>query len=270
MAATTSSKIGYWSGVVDLYQGLLAWRRWHLIGTQGLRNRYARSSLGQMWIVLSQAISIGAYGLVWGMLWRMPYETYVPYVGFSSILWLFFTSVVMESTTAFAACQPFFLNQRLPYSFAILATLYRNFLIFLHHVPILMIIMLIFGLPFTSESTWAFAGLALGMVWVLCLGIIVGTVCARYRDMIQVVATLFQVAFFLTPIMWFPEMIPDDARGIVEFNPFGAMLSVVRDPLLGRAVQPHAWELLIGGAIVLMLLAPMAMMIVRRRVIYWL
>ena len=60
----------------------------------------------------------------------------------------------------------------------------------------------------------------------------IGIVSARFRDIPQIVASFIQVVFFVTPIMWKPELLKDHAY-IAVLNPFQHLIEIVRAPLLG-------------------------------------
>jgi ABC-2 type transport system permease protein/lipopolysaccharide transport system permease protein len=60
----------------------------------------------------------------------------------------------------------------------------------------------------------------------------IGMVSARFRDIPQVINSVVQILFFLTPVFWKPESLKGHAY-VTEYNPFFHLLEVVRAPLLG-------------------------------------
>jgi ABC-2 type transport system permease protein len=68
------------------------------------------------------------------------------------------------------------------------------------------------------------------------MGVVLGIVCTRFRDIPPIVTNLIQVAFFFTPVMWSPEII-GDRSWIAEYNPLYHIIEIVRAPLLGRPVE---------------------------------
>ena len=58
-------------------------------------------------------------------------------------------------------------------------------------------------------------------------------VSARFRDIPQVINSVVQILFFLTPVFWKPESLKGHAY-ITEYNPFFHLLQIVRAPLLGE------------------------------------
>ena len=62
--------------------------------------------------------------------------------------------------------------------------------------------------------------LLLNGIWV---GLALGTVCARFRDMPQIMTSLIQVAFYLTPVMYPKLQLPEKWRWLFRLNPFLAL-----------------------------------------------
>jgi lipopolysaccharide transport system permease protein len=90
-------------------------------------------------------------------------------------------------------------------------------------------------------------GLLLLPVGLLLLGInafavsmLLGMVCARFRDVAQIVTSLMQIAFFMTPIIWKPDALKESAW-IVLFNPFYVIMETVRAPLIEGGGSILVW-----------------------------
>jgi ABC-type polysaccharide/polyol phosphate export permease len=120
--------------------------------------------------------------------------------------------------------------------------------------------------------TWlvAVAGFLLYLVNGIWIGLLLGTVCARFRDMPQTMASIVQIAYFLTPVMWQRTLLPPNYRLAEELNPFQAFLSLVRDPLLHEMPPLVSWE--VAGAVTLAGFAVTAIFFsrFRARIVYWL
>ena len=101
--------------------------------------------------------------------------------------------------------------------------------------------------------------------------LILAVICARYRDMTQIVQNAMQVLFYLTPIIWSVALLPDRV-GVawLQINPFYHLINVVRAPLLGHEVTLINWAVVIGLAVVGGALAIPFFGKYRKRVPYWL
>jgi ABC-2 type transport system permease protein/lipopolysaccharide transport system permease protein len=63
------------------------------------------------------------------------------------------------------------------------------------------------------------------------MGLSIGVASARFRDIPQFVNSIVQILFFVTPIMWKPELLQNPHY--LELNPFYHLIEIVRGPLLG-------------------------------------
>jgi ABC-type polysaccharide/polyol phosphate export permease len=113
-------------------------------------------------------------------------------------------------------------------------------------------------------------GLLLTLVTALWVGLLFGTLCTRFRDLPQIVASFMQIAFFVTPVIYKPELLSDRLWAATHLNPFASFLSLLRDPLLGQVPEAtHYWlasAVAFGG---LALTIPVFARF-RARIAYWL
>ena len=257
-------------GIRDLGAGLFEWRVWHLIGTTTLRQRYARSSFGQYWIVVGTAITTAAFGLLWSQLWGQPLQEFLPYVGVAHIGWAVITGPLNDSLTAFQSNAYYYSNQKAPASTIFYAIFYRHSIILIHNFIVVIGLWLIFTVPINISLLLLLpALLVLGALSVL-LGLLIGLICVRYRDMQQVVGNVIQVLYFMSPVMWMPEFLPENAQWLINYNPFAQLLALIRDPLLGREIDPLSWVVSGASLSVLLLISPLIVSKYKYRVVYWL
>ena len=112
----------------------------------------------------------------------------------------------------------------------------------------------------------ALALLVLNLAW---MGMTTALLSTRFRDIPQVVASLLQVIFFVTPIMWSVNSLPS-RPAFVHWNPFYHLLEIVRAPLLGQVPPTESW---IVAMAMLAVGAPISVLLYRRsysRVPFWL
>lgn len=257
-------------GLDEIRSGAVAWRVWHLLGSADVRRRYARSRLGQLWIILSTAVTFSCMAMVWSYLWKIPVAEFLPYVAASYVVWLFISSVIGESTNAFPDHKGYFSNQNMPIANIIFAVGYRNVIVFGLNLILPLGIALGFGVRWGWSLVLAVPGFALTLLACLALSFLVAILCARFRDFTQLTGALLQVAFYLSPILWKPEQLPEQARAVLAWNPFAVLIAIVRDPLLGRPVSLTTWLAALILVALLALLALIAIGTFRRRVVYWL
>jgi ABC-type polysaccharide/polyol phosphate export permease len=258
------------AGLRDIIEGIQNWRIWHLMGSAELRRRYDRSRLGQFWLTVSTGILIGSLSLVWSVLWRKPVSEMMPYFAASMVIWTMITGTLGDSTTAFSSRARFFLNERMSFATAIDALLYRNVLIFMHNAVIVVLVFILFQRPIGFRALLAIPGFCLAVLTGVWLSYVVAILCTRYRDLAQVVTSLVQIGFLVTPVLWKANFVPEPYRELVTLNPFAVYLSIIRDPLLGEPVPLEHWALAIAFTVGGFFLSLPFIGRYHRRLVYWL
>jgi ABC-type polysaccharide/polyol phosphate export permease len=99
--------------------------------------------------------------------------------------------------------------------------------------------------------------------------VVLGVLCARFRDISPIVINLMQVAFFFTPVMWSPEILKGRAW-VAELNPLYHLIEIARGPITGRPVHIESWAWSIGLLVFGFAFAQFLMTKYRNRVPYWL
>jgi lipopolysaccharide transport system permease protein len=104
----------------------------------------------------------------------------------------------------------------------------------------------------------------------LAIVLLLGTFCARFRDILPIVSSVMQIAFFMTPVLWQPGMLGAGGQALLPFNPFFDLLEIVRGPLLGVVPGTHIW---LGAGLYSLVLWALAWSLftrVRGRIAFWL
>jgi lipopolysaccharide transport system permease protein len=237
-------------GLDDLVHGLMSWRIWHLIGIGTIRRRYARSRVGQFWTTLSMGVMITVMGLVWSTLWNQSLSEIFPYIASSIVLWGFLTGTINDATNAIISSNHYFLNQGMSFSTPIYAAIYSQFIILLHNMIIVVLVLIIFPPSLSLETLLFIPGFLLTLITIAWVSCIVGVLCARYRDVIQLVSNILTTAFYVTPVLFKPDYIPLKYRWINAVNPFNVFLSIMRDPLFGREIPWEYWAIAIAITVI--------------------
>ena len=259
------------SGWRDILAALKCYELAGVLGWQDIRQRYRRSSLGPFWLTISMGVLIGALGLVFGTIFDTPMNKLLPFLTAGLILWTLISSVLNEGCMGFTAAEGLIKQISLPLFIHILRVLWRNLIIFAHNLVIFPVVLLVFWRPFSVAALLAILGLVLLMINLSWMALLLGVFCTRYRDVPQIVASLLQVLFYLTPIIWMPQLLPRRASILLlNTNPLFHLIEIVRAPLLGTTPSAMNWQFSI-----LLALAGWGFTILfygrfRSRIAYWL
>ena len=234
---TTPSRFGL--TVKDIQDGLKAYHVWIITGWQDIKMRYKRSTIGPFWITLSLGITVAAMGALYAHLFQQKVAEYIPYLSIGMIVWALISTLVIESCSIFIQSEGIIKQIRLPFSVYVLRMIWRNLIIFFHNAVVLVFVYLWFSIAWGWQVVLVPFGLlviALNALWV---GLVLGALSARFRDIPQIVTSLMQVLFFVTPVMWRAKLLKNH-MWIAKWNPAYNLMKLVMRPLQGRLPSEYS------------------------------
>ncbi len=243
---------------------------WTYLAYFDLKLKYRRAFLGPWWIVLGMAISAGLMCLLWSTIFNLDWKSYLTYLFSGFIIWMWISGQVIEAPQIFYTdASRFMKSYANPPIFYVFRKCYINLLLFLHHIPLIIIVTVLVNgrIDYT-----AFLSLPLGLFIVFINFIfftsILGMLGARYRDIEPTVKSLMPPMLLLTPILWKPEMLGEYAS-LIYWNPFVYFVGIVRDDLIGLPFDIYIWI----GALVITFVQMLIFLILyskkRDRVVFW-
>jgi ABC-2 type transport system permease protein/lipopolysaccharide transport system permease protein len=246
--------------MLDLRLGAVRAPLWLLLGSQEIRQRYRRSRVGPFWITISMGVTVAALGLLYGGLFGRELHDYLPYLAAGFLVWGLVSSLILDGARAFISSEGLIQQLSAPLSLYVYRVAWSSLLIFLHNS----VVFLGVALWFDRLPQWLWL-LAIPGVW---FGLLLGMVSARFRDVPQILASLVQVMFFITPILWSPDMLPGRAL-LLELNPFYYFVEMVRAPLLGELPSLNTWIAVTVITVLGWTAALVAYTLYRWRIAYW-
>ena len=257
----------------DLVDGFRRRELWLHLGWQDIKQRYRRSVLGPFWITIATGTTAVAMGGLYSMLFNLELAEHLPYVTLGLIIWNLINAAMLEGSEVFIANEGLIKQLPTPLSVHVYRLVWRQVILFAHNIIIFVIIAIIFPKPWSWADLTvipALALLALNCVWVsLCFGIL----ATRYRDIGPLLASVVQLLFFMTPIIWNEATLQAQGASswakIIELNPLLHYLDIVRAPLLGAEQEFRHWAVVLAFTLIGWIMAAFAMRQYRARVPYW-
>lgn len=224
----------------DLAAGLRRWRLGAALARLDIRNRYRGSVLGPFWMTASTAIMVVGIGLLYSTLFKMTLREYLPFLAVSLLVWGTINQIVADACMSFISSEGVIRQMPLPYTVHVLRFVFRNAIIAAHSLPLIAVVMLACGVFPGPEAILVIPGLLLLAINSFAVGLFLGMVCARFRDIPQVVASFMQFAFFLSPVLWKPELL-GDLQVLLPLNPIYVLMETVRGPLVEGGAGLRIW-----------------------------
>lgn len=232
------------------------------------RARYRRSVLGPFWLVLGTLIGVGGLGFVWGSLFDVDRETFIPSLSIGLVTWYLLSGTITDSASVFFASRNLLLNIPVSSLLVALLLILRQLINFAHNFVVVILVMVIYPQHISPTALIAIPAIALVSFNLLAIAQLIGYVGARYRDLAPLLNAIMQPLFFLTPVLFRPSQLGTNAF-ITELNPLSYWLSLVREPLMGTAPSLSNWLVVIGMSIVCWIAAFAITLAKRSRLAYW-
>jgi lipopolysaccharide transport system permease protein len=252
----------------DIVDGTVLWPLWVTLGWNDIRQRYRRSLLGPFWLTASMAIMVVSLGFIYARIFKTDINDFLPFLCVGLLVWGFMSSTLNEAGTLFIGSESYIKQVRLPFSLYVYRFVWSRLIIFAHNFVIYLGVLAYFRISPGVVALEAIPGLLVVSVNALLVSLYLGMSSARFRDIPQIVASVVQIVFFVTPIMWKPEFLGERSF-LVEINPFYHLIEIVRAPLLGHAPTAENYAAVAIITIVNLFIASSFFVKYRPRIAYW-
>lgn len=207
-----------------------------ILSYSDFKEQYLGSYIGVFWAILRPLMFIGIVWFVFGMGFKAkPVDNGVPFIlwllcGF--IPWFFFADAMSKSMNAITGNK--FLVKKVAFrvSFLPLVKVISSLYIHIIFVLILIFIFLLYG--YTPTIFWLQIPYFMMCTIFLLLGLswLTSALKVFIKDIGEVVGVLIQFGFWLTPIFWSIDIIPEQYQSFFRLNPMFYIVDGYRNALL--------------------------------------
>jgi ABC-2 type transport system permease protein/lipopolysaccharide transport system permease protein len=255
--------------VSDITDGLKLAPLWTSLGWDQTLARFRRTVLGPFWLTANLLAISFSRSVVFGGLMGTDYRATFALVVSGVLSWSLIGGPLGESAGLFMSSAGTMMSQKLPLSFYVFLMMYRTCINFVAQLLALWVVLLVLRLG--APPSWQILfGLPITVCTITMMGLVVAFPSARFRDLGQLVGSIVQLLFFITPVIWAPINMTHRQRIMAQYNPFAHLLAIVREPLLGHAPSMNDWTWAISTLIISTVAAIAVLSLYRKRVIFWL
>lgn len=245
--------------VLDLWN----YRRFILASVgREFRARYARSLLGALWLVLAPFAMILIYTLVFSSLMqaRLPGSqqayAYSIYLCAGLLPWHWFSELVSRNTGIFLDHAGLIKKHNFPRLALPVINFMASGLNFAFAMSIFLLFLIVLGNWPGWTLLWIIPLLLLQAVFASSLGLMLGLLNVFFRDVGQAMGIVLQFWFWLTPIIYTVNALPERIRRFIEWNPMTPLIQGYQGIFLGQG-QPD-WQSLLPLALLTLLFTGLA------------
>jgi len=243
----------------------------NIMSLNDIRNRYRRSFIGPFWITISISVTVTCIGLVFGSIFGSPMEEFLPFLTVGLIVWLFIGAIIEDGCNAFVSAEELIKQLSVPFYIHTLRVVWLQTIVFFHNILLIPFVMLVFKKAPSLTLFLVIPGLILLLTILTWVCIICAIISTRFRDLQQIISSLLQVGFYVTPVIWMPSMLPDRVGStLLNANPFYHMIEIVRAPILGNFPTLENWVVCISISIFGWIFTFLIYNKTRKHIAYWL
>lgn len=215
--------------------------------------------MGGLWLVVTPILLLAVYAFVFGVIFkaRAPEGLGFPFVVWLAIglwPWLAFSESSLRAAQAIRQHSALISKISINRSVLVSSVLTGTFILHLAGYGVVLVILEMSGIELSWQGL-PYAVLIMITLYGLALGLALMLSAAQVfiRDLEQLLPVLFMLWFFLTPILYAPELLPADFQSLLYINPMTWWIEELRAALIHGQVLPDASfiALFAGSAVML-------------------
>ncbi|HIE44295.1 MAG TPA: ABC transporter permease [Candidatus Omnitrophica bacterium] len=209
----------------------LLWRKRQVLKeltVSNLKGKYSGSILGIFWAILYPLLIMGAITVIFTIVLGIEVHHFPLFVLSAILPWIFFSNSLSEASYSFIDKASVLRQFSLPKESIPLSTLGANFLNFLIGLGALLPVFILFNpeiLPFIALLPVV---LVLHLLFTSGLCLLLSWSSILFPDLRHLLSVGLMLWFWMTPIFYSVEMVPEKFRGLVYMNPMTSYIVLYR------------------------------------------
>jgi lipopolysaccharide transport system permease protein len=245
---------------------------WWSLVTMDLRSRYHGSALGLGWSLLNPILMTAVISTVFCQLFNQDFRSFAPFLLLGLAFWNFLTACVMEGCQSFQRGEPYIRQHPAPVAIYPLRTaLGATIHLLLTLVVVLSLVWVVQGLGNLPALICLVPSVLMLVVLGWATAVCMGLVNVLVNDTQYLIPVLMQVLFYLTPVMYPPDLLRKKGLTLLQYNPLATYLDLFRLPVLeGRF---PGWDTVGVAALTALVMASLAvagLSVMQRRLVFYL
>lgn len=213
-----------------------------------LKLRYRGTSLGILWSLANPLAFALVLHVAFKRVFRLDIENYAVFILAALFPWQWFTNSMGQGSTVFVFNSALIKKLSFPRVSLCAAVVLGDLTHFLVTIPVLLALVLVTG-GAPSPGAWAVGVpllIALQAVQTTALVTLVATVNAYLRDLQHLVSVALLLLFYVTPILYPVDMVPEGLRPVLLYlNPLAPLMISWRALVTENVLSPFlAWAAL--------------------------
>lgn len=206
--------------------------------TTDFKLRYKNSYLGIVWIILKPLALFGIIYLIWSNIFKMD-ESYKMGLLLGIIIMNTFSEAVLNGLTSLMSKAGVILKIKFPREIVVFSAVTIAFIDFIFNMVVFAIFSIFTPIHVTFLGFMLFF-LCILSIFLLTLGLgqFFSIVYIKLRDIHNLMIVILQLVFWMTPVYYTLEMLPENLQKYIKLNPLTLIVTYARKGLIeGNAVR---------------------------------
>jgi lipopolysaccharide transport system permease protein len=199
-----------------------------------LRTRYKASVLGFLWTFINPLLQLVIYTVIFSTIMRANVENYAMFLFVTLIPWICFSTAMLTSTNIVISNSNLIKKIYFPRTILPIATAVSGLVNMLFSFLIVFIALFIFRIHIGMPLLALPIVMIIEFIFTLGICFIVSAVNVYFRDMEHILGIVSMGWFYLTPIIYPVNMIPQKYMKLFFLNPMTSIILPYRDILFNN------------------------------------
>ena len=196
-----------------------------------LRGRYKGSVLGFLWTFINPLLQLAVYTMVFSTIMRVNVDKFYMYLFIALIPWIFFTTSVLSGTISIIQNKDLIKKIYFPRIIIPISTVLATFMNMIFSMAVVILSLFISGIGISYYVLLLPVIMILEFFLVLGMVFLFSSLNVFFRDIEYILSIIMMIWFYMTPIVYTVEMIPEKYNTLFYLNPMTNIVIFYRDIL---------------------------------------
>ncbi len=209
------------------------------LAIKDIKLRYSSSRFGYFWMIANPVLMLVSLSIIFTMVMKLNFEYYQVFLLLGFIVWNFFVEATSSSVSALIASMNTLKRIKIPLHIIVLGSNLSALISFASNLFVLMLLMVYFKIPFLTFlrlTSLVYFGLLL--ILVTSISLLLCTIYLYFRDIVHIWSYVLFIGFWLTPIIYPLDYIPQNLIRYYMLNPLTRIISHLRNAIIYNYVDP--------------------------------
>lgn len=197
-----------------------------------LRARYKGSFFGFLWNFANPLLQLAVFTIVFKDILKVQIPNFAIFIFVGLLPWIFFSSTILSSSSNIVGNANLIKKVYFPREVLPISLVTSGLMNYIFGLLVLFPVLLINDIAITWVVIYLPFVIAIQYFFVLGLSFIFSSLNVYFRDIGNILDVLVMLLFYMTPVVYSVDILPEHIRNILEMNPMAQFIGLYRDILI--------------------------------------